>query len=685
MTEAQPMNEPPVHPEPGPKTPPRPAPSTDTTVERVSRWGRELPLLASLRVRLCLLVLAGVVPFLGLVLYTALEERYHAIEAARQNALQMVRVAGDRQDELLEGARQLLATLALLQEVQDHNRPACEQIFTNLLTLHPGYANIGAIRPDGEVFASAFPTEGEVNLGDRLYFQLAVETRQFAIGDCQIGKITKKATLNVGYPALSSTGALRAVVYAALDLTWLKSMLTNSTLPQGSSLTVVDRNRVTLVRHPDPRNEYVGQVLPSGGGMMNRRPRRFDTNAPPVPGEWMRWRQATGLRTNESSGFGRGRDGVERLYATTRLGHTGEANAIRVTVGIPVSEAYAPANRTLRRNLLVVALVTIAAMAIAWYGGGLLVLRRIKALLRATDRISSGDYTARVGGLPGTGELHLLAQSFDEMATALQRRVQEREKAEAALLALNQRLEQRVAERTAQLERSNRDLEQFAYVASHDLQEPLRVVTKYVTLLRDRYQGQLEPKAGEFVSFALEGSARMQDLIMALLAYSRVDSQGQPFGRTDCNQVLERARLNLRVALDESRAVVTSDPLPTLLADEVQLGQLFQNLLSNALKFRGEQPPQIHLGARQEGNAWHFTVRDNGIGIPAESLPRAFVLFQRFHSRNKYPGTGIGLSICKKIVERHGGHIWVESQVNAGTTFHFTLAAAAPGTGPATN
>ncbi len=302
--------------------------------------------------------------------------------------------------------------------------------------------------------------------------------------------------------------------------------------------------------------------------------------------------------------------------------------------------------------------------------------------MRANDQLSAGDYSARVGGPYEPGELHLLSKAFDDMAASLQKRIEEREKAQARLRALNEELEQRVASRTAQLERSNRDLEQFAYVASHDLQEPLRMVSNYVALLRDRYRDQLDAKAREFLGFALDGATRMQELILALLAYSRVDTQGQPFEPTDCNPILERVLLNLKVAIDESHASVTHAPLPTVLADEVQLGQVFQNLIANAVKFRGEAPPEVRIAATPEDGFWHFAIRDNGIGIAEENFRRIFVLFQRLHSRNRYPGTGIGLALCKRIIERHGGRIWVESKPGQGATFHFTVPRAQPGPSP---
>jgi light-regulated signal transduction histidine kinase (bacteriophytochrome) len=253
-------------------------------------------------------------------------------------------------------------------------------------------------------------------------------------------------------------------------------------------------------------------------------------------------------------------------------------------------------------------------------------------------------------------------------------------------LSQAQLLEQKTHQ-SQELTRSNAELEQFAYVASHDLQEPLRMVTSYLQLLEQRYKNQLDKNADEFINYAVNGARRMQILINDLLNYSRVSTKGQPFVPVDCNGILSTAIANLQIAIDESQAQITHDPLPTVMADASQLLQVVQNLISNAIKFCHKTPPKIHISAINRISPpddkpsnlipvvteWLFAVRDNGIGLEPQYAQRIFAIFQRLHSRSQYPGTGIGLAICKKIIERHGGSIWVESQPNQGSIFYFTI------------
>ena len=240
-------------------------------------------------------------------------------------------------------------------------------------------------------------------------------------------------------------------------------------------------------------------------------------------------------------------------------------------------------------------------------------------------------------------------------------------------IAARKLAEQELACKALELDRSNKDLEKFAYVASHDLQEPLRMVASYTQLLARRYKGKLGAEADDFINFAVDGANRMKQLIQDLLAYSRLSTRGASFAIVDSQDTCKAAITNLHQAIADAGAVLTVDSLPIVLADASQLTQLFQNLIGNAIKYCGDRIPEIRVTARNEGADWIFTVSDKGIGIEPQYFERIFEMFQRLHTRKEYAGTGIGLAICRNIVERHGGKLWVESQLGEGSKFIFTM------------
>jgi PAS domain S-box-containing protein len=249
------------------------------------------------------------------------------------------------------------------------------------------------------------------------------------------------------------------------------------------------------------------------------------------------------------------------------------------------------------------------------------------------------------------------------LVTAAIRNITERKKSEEHLVKT-----------VGELKRSNEELQQFAYVSSHDLQEPLRMVASYTQLLAKRYKGRLDSDADEFIAFAVDGCNRMQGLIQDLLAYSRAGTNGKVFCEVSAEDALQQALTNLRITIEQSGAVVSHDSLPAIKTDETQLTQVFQNLVGNAIKYRSAEAPRVHVSATNNGgNEWIFSLRDNGLGIAPQYFEKIFVLFQRLHGRNEFEGTGIGLAICKKVLERLGGRIWVESQPEKGSTFYFAL------------
>jgi signal transduction histidine kinase len=289
--------------------------------------------------------------------------------------------------------------------------------------------------------------------------------------------------------------------------------------------------------------------------------------------------------------------------------------------------------------------------------GGLKALQAdLRHLTWQTQMIARGDLSQRVDFM---GEF---SDSFNSMVSSLSETREQLKHREEELSQAN-----------VELKRSNADLQQFAYAASHDLKEPLLAITISLKLLKKRYEGKLDQEAEKFISETVDEATRMQTLINDILSYSRVGTSGRSFVLTDFTAILNRSLSNLKIPLEQSSAVVTHDPLPKVMADPIQLVQLLQNLVSNAIKFCGDRKPLIHISAERKGKEWVFSVSDNGIGIPTGHRERIFEIFQRLHTRKEYPGTGIGLAMCKKIVERHGGHIWVKSETGKGSTFYFTI------------
>jgi histidine kinase len=279
--------------------------------------------------------------------------------------------------------------------------------------------------------------------------------------------------------------------------------------------------------------------------------------------------------------------------------------------------------------------------------------------------LAAGDLTAR-------GELSGQDDDLDAIVAGLNMLAEDmRDREEARLAAELER--QRLSDHSKQLESANQALSEFAYVASHDLQEPLRMVASFTQLLAKRYQGKLDPDADTYIGFAVDGAQRMQALIQALLDYSRVGGHALKLEVVDVGTIVDEALELVQLSLTESLADVVVGAMPTLPADAKQLVRVFQNLFANATKYKAQRPLELHIDARPEGDAWHFRVKDNGIGFEQRHATVIFGLFQRLHARDAYAGTGIGLAICRKIIEAHGGRIWAESKLDVGTTIHFTL------------
>ena len=343
---------------------------------------------------------------------------------------------------------------------------------------------------------------------------------------------------------------------------------------------------------------------------------------------------------------------------------------IALITEIDEDEYLAPIKKMQKAIFGIGILMAILSFAASWAVSGAL-LSPLNRLVSAVAKMDA-EHLVFSEKFSGKNEIAKLAETFSDLTDRLQRTLVSRDILQQEV-EMRRDAEEQLRSTMTQLTRSNQELEQFAYVASHDLQEPLRMVSSYVQLLSERYKDQLDDTARKFINYAVDGAVRMQALIQDLLSFSRVTTKGLAFEEVDCNQLLQRALGNLQIAIDTSGAEITRDPLPKVYGDAGQITQVFQNLIGNALKFRGTMPPKIHVSAKQLDDTWQISVQDNGIGIDPKYADKIFVIFQRLHTREEYPGTGIGLALCKRIVERHGGEIGFQSEVAKGTKFYFTF------------
>lgn len=383
-------------------------------------------IVGSLRTRLMALVLLSVFPALGLIFYTASQQRGAAVTAAQLDAFRIARLASSGQERLIEGARQLLIMMAHLPAVLTDNRESTTRLLSSIHQEYPLYTIFSVVDADGSMFASSLPPPDGVNLSDRAYFRRALETGQFTMGDYTVGRTTKKPSVHFSQPVVDAEGSVRRVVVVGLDLEWLETLAAEADLPPGATLQVVDGTGMILAGWPEPQRWRGASIRDS-----------------PISQRMVAMNQGTAEEV--------GPDGMSRLYAFTPLRGALGAEMVRVCIGIPTAVALADADRFLRRNLILLGVVTAFALAAAWLGGDTLVLRHVRKLLSATRRVEAGDFSARTDAQYDRHEIGELSRAFDQMAATLQTRSAERDRALTDLRLLNEQLEHRVAERTAEL------------------------------------------------------------------------------------------------------------------------------------------------------------------------------------------------------------------------------------------
>jgi signal transduction histidine kinase len=616
-------------------------------------------LFSSLRTRVLLLIALAIVPLVALQLITAQQQRETVSRQLQNDALRLTRLVAGNQTEYFDFTRQLLLTLSQMPAVREGNLEDCNSLFAEILQQFPLYTNVYTVSANGDNQCSGLPNEpGTTNVTERQWFQTARSRPGYVMGNYTIGVLTTQPVVPNAVSMFNDEGEFIGAVAAGLSLSWLNSFLQDTALPPGGILAMLDKQGTVLAVYPE-------DAIPEAVGQNAADNPLFQIIAANQEG-------STRLESEAGEGF---------VLGYTSLGD--EVSGVYVVLVVPEAQSFAEVNEVQNRSLALLGMTSLAVFVIAAFGSQRLLLQPIHNLIEASNQLGQGDLSARAQGQSGIAELESLAASFNTMADKLQRRENQLEESnhqlENSLIELGQEIEERrktedeLKRFTQQLENSNQELEQFAYVASHDLQEPLRVVAGYLQLLERRYKGRLDSDADEFIAFAVDAAKRMQNLINDLLAYSRIGRKIRPFEATDASRIVAEAKRNLAMLIEETKAEVVAGELPQIWGDAAQLVLVFQNLISNGIKFHSDVSPRIDINAKDCGEMWEFSVRDNGIGIDPQYSKRIFLIFQRLHTREEYPGTGIGLAICQKIVEYHGGKIWVESEEGKGTTFHFTL------------
>ncbi len=600
---------------------------------------------SSLRYRLIFFVLLAALPALGITYFTGLEQRREAVLAAQREVLSLARLAASNQQMFVENTRMFMTALAHLPALQENNFDFCDELFTHMVQDHNVYySTLYVADIKGHILCSAENTHTPENLLRCPHYQQTLLATDFVVGDYHVCDVTGEAILGLGLPMLDDNGQIRLILHVSLNLAWINELITQAQLPEGSTAYTFDRE---------------GRVLTTFPATLANPPQMLDPNS-----------FLFGLlKRGEGTASGIGLDGEKRLYSITIL--QGASNNVFLALGIPEEVAFAEANRTLQRNMMILLLMTLLALTAAWILGDVFFLRQTRTLVTATQRLAGGDLETRTNIPYDEGEMGQLAQAFDQMAVSIRQRETERDQAEAAM-----------RDYAKDLEQSNRDLQDFANIASHDLQEPLRKIQTFSELLQDRYLELLDERGQGYIKRMTESAQRMQALIMELLTYSRLTSRGQPFEEIDLAAVARSVLTDLEVQIEETQALIEISDLPRVEADRTQMRQLLQNLISNALKFRsdGQIPhiniqakviiePRIHLSHNHPAKFCEIEVTDNGIGFEEKYLHRLFQPFQRLHGRDEYPGTGMGLAICRKIVERHNGSITAHSKPGHGSTF----------------
>jgi signal transduction histidine kinase len=587
----------------------------------------------NLTVRLVSLVLLAVAPCLGVVILTAFEQKRLNQADTESDLVRRVRGIAAHHETIISEVSALLAAVTEIPFVREADPRRCADFFDGLLVRFPACTAFALVSPEGRALFSTQPYPEDASFVERPWFKSVTARRSFYVGEYEVGRFSGKPTLPAACPAVDKKGDVGLVVYAPLDIARINKLDTTEHLYPDEVLGFLDRKGTLLSRTPE---------IPE-----DRRLKASQTEIVRIV-----------LEKGEGAAVAVGIDGIRRMFAFTQLGRNTPYGY--VYSGIPVDRVFEAANRILLINLIALFAVALCACAAAVAFGRILIVRPVNDLLATTERLASGDFSARTGRAHDKGEIGRLAQGLDAMAAALQRN--------------RESLEQVVHERTAQIEAANEELRSFSYSVSHDLRTPLRIIEGFSRRLLKKHEQSLDNNGQDCVRRIVDGCRRMSDIIDDLLNLSRVTAAELKSERVDISGLAAEIADELRRSDPNRKVEFIIHPGLTARGDLGLIRAALMNLMGNAWKFTGKKPvAQIVVGGEDSKDGRALYVKDNGAGFHSSQAHRLFTAFERLHPEEEFPGTGIGLAIVKRIIHRHGGRVWAEGEVSQGAVFYFTL------------